>query len=263
MAGDVPSSPWRRSPLLGRVLTGDARSGRREPHPRPPPRVRPGPAGRGRASSSRIVEERDARPSERAITEVNSGVYFLRTPRSLCPPRDPRDGQRSGRVLPHRRVRAPRRTRVSGAAVPGLGSGAMAGGQLARRNSPVLRQRLRREVVERLDGPGGHRPRPRFGLGRAIGPARAGGGPPSLCPPLRRDRPHGVLRGGSHSRFSTATYLGPGTSVKEHCVLEGRPGRRRMRPRALLPHAGGHRPRRPCAPGQFRGDEEGRPAATA
>ncbi len=43
------------------------------------------PSGYGRilrdgASLARIVEERDATPEERAVTEVNSGVYFFRSP---------------------------------------------------------------------------------------------------------------------------------------------------------------------------------------
>ena len=73
------------------------------------------PAGYGRivrdsrGHVSGVVEEKDATPEERALNEINAGIYCGA---GALPPRGdgrPRREQRAGRVLPHRHHRAPPR----------------------------------------------------------------------------------------------------------------------------------------------------------
>ncbi len=65
-------------------------------------RIVRGPGG----AVERIVELRDTTPQERALTEVNSGIYLFRSDLLLARARAARHGQRPGRALPDRRRRA-------------------------------------------------------------------------------------------------------------------------------------------------------------
>ena len=60
-----------------------------------------------RANSVRIVEDRDATPAERAITEINSGIYAFCAGVAVRRARGARAPQRAGRVLPARAGRRP------------------------------------------------------------------------------------------------------------------------------------------------------------
>ena len=71
----------------------------------------PNPAGLGRivrenGRFARIVEERDASPAEKALTEFNSGIYAFALDGLFDALRPDRHGERPGRVLPHRPARA-------------------------------------------------------------------------------------------------------------------------------------------------------------
>ena len=79
------------------VLTADARR---------PVRLRPDPARRRRAASRRSSSRRTPRREQRAIREINSGIYAFDADVPARGAGRGRHRQRPGRVVPHRRRRA-------------------------------------------------------------------------------------------------------------------------------------------------------------
>ena len=63
---------------------------------------------------ARIVEERDASAEQRAIREINAGIYAFEAARLRAVLGKLVDRQRPGRGVPHRRVRSARRRRAAG-----------------------------------------------------------------------------------------------------------------------------------------------------
>lgn len=167
----------------------------------------------------RIVEEKDARPSEKAITEVNSGVYFLRTPNVFA----------HLETLGTDNVQGEYYLTDVFARLAELGSPA----QLCRASDPERwlgvnsqaelahsTQRLRRHILEDWMARGV----------TVLDPDSVWIEPSVRLEPGVLLHPHVRLCGETVltaccevKSFSVlhSTYLGPGTLVKEHCVLEG------------------------------------------
>ena len=166
----------------------------------------------------RIVEERDASSEERAVTEVNSGVYFFRTPRIL----DLLEGLEASNAqneyyLTDVFARLAERGKPAGlflASDPERWLGINSQPELARAT-----KRLRLDVLDRwmtegvtVVDPDSTWIEPTVRLGRGV-----------TLHPFVRLCGASVLGDGAEVRsFSciTDTELGEGTLVKEHCVLE-------------------------------------------
>jgi len=166
----------------------------------------------------RIVEEKDASPSERAITEVNSGVYFLRTPHIFAHLETLGTNNAQGEYyltdVFARLAELGSPARLCRASDPERWLGVNSQSELA--NST---RRLRRQIVEDWMARGV----------TVLDPDSVWVEPSVRLEPGVVLHPHvrlcgeTVLTACSEVRsFSVlhSTYLGPGTLVKEHCVLE-------------------------------------------
>ena len=133
-----------------------------------------------------IVEQKDATDEQRAVREINSGVYAFDAAR--CAPRlgPARHRQRAGRAVPHRRRRHRRRRRAprrcaSPSTTPGQVEGVNDRVQLA-----ALHRELNRRTARALDARRRHRRRPGDDLGRRRRHARARRRPRAQHPAARR-----------------------------------------------------------------------------
>jgi bifunctional UDP-N-acetylglucosamine pyrophosphorylase/glucosamine-1-phosphate N-acetyltransferase len=166
----------------------------------------------------RIVEEKDARPSEKTIAEVNSGVYFLRTPDVFAHLEtlgtDNAQGEFYLTDVFARLAALGSPARLCRASDPERWLGVNSQSELAHST-----QRLRRHIVEDWMARGV----------TVLDPDSVWVEPSVRLEPGVVLHPHVRLCGetvlGACSEvrsFSVlhSTYLGPGTLVKEHCVLE-------------------------------------------
>jgi len=172
-----------------------------------------------RGRLARIVEERDAAPGERTVTEVNSGVYFLKTP-SVFDSLDSIGTENSqGEVyltdLFARLSEQGTPALLMRADDPSMWLGINSQGELARAT-----RRLRLQVLDRWMARGVMVVDPETTWVESS--VRMEGG---VClHPFVRLCGDTVLGEGVEVRaFSCLrdVVLGPGTLVKEHCVLEG------------------------------------------
>jgi len=167
----------------------------------------------------RIVEEKDAGPSEKAITEVNSGVYFLRTPGVLrhldTLGTDNAQGEYYLTDVFARLAEVGTPARLCRASDPERWLGVNSQAELARAT-----KRLRRDLVEDWMTRGV----------TVLDPDSVWIEPSVRLEPGVLLHPHVHLCGETVLTACTevrsfsilhSTYLGPGTLVKEHCVLEG------------------------------------------
>ena len=157
LTGETPARPARgarREPAArSTVLTADAAP------------TRPATAGSCATPTARspaIVEQKDATAEQRAIREINSGIFAFD---AAVPARGAGPGrhrQRPGRVLPHRRRRAsPARDGPAGRRAPASTTCWQTEGVNDRVQLARLGAELNRRIVERLDARrrDGHRPR--------------------------------------------------------------------------------------------------------
>ena len=128
---------------------------------RRPHRLRPGAARRRTAPSPRIVEQADATPEQRAVREVNSGVYAF----DAALPRRRRSAgwrtdQRAGRALPDRPGRDRPRRRAGRCAACAAPTTGRSQGSTTGCSWPQVRAELNRRLLRALDARRGHRRRP-------------------------------------------------------------------------------------------------------
>ena len=209
----------------------------------------------------RIVEAKDATPEERAVREINSGIYaFDRAFLDRRPPA-PDERQRAGRVLPDRRPRASRSAPGRRVVAVPVDDAAEVLGVNSRAELAEVDARLRRRAAERGDGGGRDAGPPRDDHPRRDGRLE----PDSVVEPFATliggdagrerdaDRP-GVRR-------SPTRAIGRNVTVRPYCVVEKARRRRRRGRRAVRAPAGGDGPRRGRPRRELRRDEEGAPRA--
>ncbi len=198
------STPTSNAGASSTVLTARAR----RPH-----RLRPRPARPGTGHVVAIVEQKDADEAQRAVREINSGVYAFDVARADRRARPPHHRQRPGRGVPHRRRSASRsrracRSRRSSRATPTRSSASTTA-----RSSPRPRALLRDRVNLGLDARRGHDRRPGHHVDRRRRAARGRLRDRAQHQPARRRPPSRPARSSAPTRRSSTCVVGEGASV--------------------------------------------------